>query len=72
MPAPQWHVRRRPSPHPDGQRRWDRAYLALLQWTQPAAAPQTAVRSQTGQEESHDGRFVRTRLDPAASPSAND
>ena len=79
MPAPHscpWRVRRRPSPHPDGQRRWDRAYLAVLQWTQPATAPvsasQSAIQPPTGEEESHDGRFVCTRLDPAAIPGADD
>jgi hypothetical protein len=81
MPDPQsrpWRVRRQTSPHADGQRRWDRAYLALLQWTQSAAAPvsasQSAIRLHTGQEEeeSHDGRFVCTRLDPAAISGADD
>jgi hypothetical protein len=74
MPAPQscpWRVRRQTSPHPDGQRRWDRAYLALLQWTQPAAPPQPAIQPPTGEEERHDGRVVCPRLDPTAIPGAD-
>jgi site-specific DNA recombinase len=38
MPArqtPAWRLRRHLSPRPDGQQRWDRAYLHLLRWTQP-------------------------------------
>ena len=37
----EWQVRRVLQPHPDGQRRWDRAYQQLMAWTQPedAAAP---------------------------------
>ncbi len=35
----QWHVRHQVVEHPDGQRRWDRAYQALLGWTQPNVAP---------------------------------
>ena len=27
-----WRVTRRLEPHPDGQRRWDRAYQLLLEW----------------------------------------
>jgi hypothetical protein len=75
MPSPQscpWRVRRRPSPHLDGQRRWDRAYLAVLQWTQPAVPPQSAVQPPTAEEESHDGRVVCTRFDPTAISGADD
>jgi hypothetical protein len=72
MPTPPthtWRLRRRPSPRPDGQRRWDRAYLRLLQWTQ---APQQPAESLRGQEDTHDGRALCTRLDPAPNPNAND
>jgi len=81
MPAPRaptWRLHRQPSPRPDGQQRWDRAYLLLLQWTQPAPAsppqpqPPTQARLLPDQEEdSHDGRPVRPCLDPAPSPHAN-
>ena len=75
--APSWRLHRQPSPRPDGQQRWDRVYLLLLQWTQPAPSPQlqppTQARLLPDQEEdSHDGRPVCTRLDPAPSPHAND
>lgn len=34
----QWQVRREVTPHPDGQRRWDRAYQQLLRGSPPASA----------------------------------
>jgi hypothetical protein len=37
----QWRTRRQVTPYPDGQRRWDRAYQLLLEWTtarEPAQA----------------------------------
>ena len=37
-----WQVHRETVPHPDGQRRWDRAYQLLLRWAAdavPAPAP---------------------------------
>jgi hypothetical protein len=72
MPTPPthtWRLRRRPTPRSDGQQRWDRAYLRLLQWTQ---LPQQPAESATGQEDNHDGRAVCARLDPAPGPHAND
>jgi hypothetical protein len=74
MPAPQWRLRRQPSPRPDGQQRWDRAYLHLLHWTQPPLAPQPPVQPlprQEKEEDSHDARPVCARLDPAPGPHAN-
>ncbi len=35
----QWHVRHQVVEHPEGQLRWDRAYQALLRWTQSDLAP---------------------------------
>ena len=29
----EWQVRRGLQPHPDGQRRWDRAYQQRMAWT---------------------------------------
>jgi hypothetical protein len=57
--ASPWRLRRRPAPRPAGQQRWDRAYLYLMQWTQ------RPVPTQPGQEDSHDGRVVCSRLEPA-------
>jgi len=68
-PTPTWRLRRRPAPRSDGQQRWDRAYLRLLQWT---PAPQRPAESAPGQEDNHDGRALRTRLNPAPSAHAND
>ncbi len=72
--APSWRLHRQPSPRPDGQQRWDRAYLLRLQWTHPAPAPQPQPRTRLlpGQEDSYDGRPVCARLDPAPGPAAND
>ena len=36
----QWRMRRQFHQHPDGQRRWDRAYQLLLQWTTPPPTPE--------------------------------
>ena len=73
-PAPSWRLQRRPSPRPDGQQRWDRAYLRLLQWTPSSLEPQpsTQIGLLSEQEDSHDRRLVRARFDPAPSPDAND
>jgi hypothetical protein len=68
MPTRSWRLRRRPSPRVDGQERWDRAYLRLMQWTAPSQPPLPVP----GQEDSHDGRPVCARLDPAPDPRAND
>jgi hypothetical protein len=73
--APSWRLRRQPSPRPDGQQRWDRVYLLLLQWTQPAPPPQPwtpPLPEQEKEEDSHDGRPVCTSLDSAPDPHAND
>jgi len=35
-----WQVHRETVTHPDGQRRWDRAYQLLLRWAADALAAQ--------------------------------
>lgn len=70
--APSWRLHRRPSPRSDGQQRWDRAYLLLLQGTQPAPQPQPRIRPLPGQEDSHDDCPVCTGLNVAPDPNAND
>ena len=65
--APPWRLRRRPSPRPDGQQRWDRAYLHLLQWAHQSVPTQP----EPGQEDSHDGRFVCPCLEPAPDQHPN-
>ncbi len=64
---PTWRLRRRPAPRPDGQQRWDRAYLHLLQWAQLSAPTQP----EPGQEDSHEGRCVCSRLEPAPDQHPN-
>jgi hypothetical protein len=63
-----WRLRRRPAPRPDGQQRWDRAYLHVLQWAQLSAPTQP----ESDQEDSHDGRPVCTGLNAAPDPHATD
>jgi hypothetical protein len=58
---------------PDGQRRWDRAYQALLTWTGPdGAAPTRAVGEHVGKERDDAGRDRRTGVHAAAGASADD
>ena len=75
---PSWRLRRRPSPRPDGQQRWDRAYLHLVQWAQlsPPTQPEPGQEEKEQEEkekegDSHDGRFVCSRLEPAPDQYAN-
>ena len=77
MSAHLWRLRRRSSPRPDGQQRWDRAYRCVVQWTQPPQLCPAAIppppRSASGQEEDHDDRSsLCAGLDPAPSPDPND
>ncbi len=44
-----WQVHRETVTHPDGQRRWDRAYQLLLRWT----AEPTVQAPSIAQEEDH-------------------
>jgi hypothetical protein len=75
----QWRTRRQTLPQSDGQRRWDRAYQLLLEWTTPreiamatadpsAVPPVAALHS--NQEVEHAGGAVCTRLDPATGAAA--
>ncbi len=63
-----WQVHRDTVSHPDGQRRWDRAFQLLLQWANEAAARVPL----TNQEDNHAHCTVCPRLDPAAAPDAHD
>jgi hypothetical protein len=66
-----WRLRRRPAPRPDGQQRWDRAYLHVLQWAQLSAPTQPEPDQEDSQEDSHDHRFVCSRLEPAPDQHPN-
>ena len=76
----QWRLRRETVSVADGNRRWDRAYHLLLEWSDPSAprAPQPVtptyvptIRSGTHQrweEVPHADRRLRTGLNPPPSP----
>jgi len=66
----QWRVRRQPQPHPDAQRRWDRAYQLLAEW---ALATPLGTSEATGPSPAggaHATRDLCAGLDPATSASA--
>ena len=73
----QWRLRRQTHPSPDGQRRWNQAYQLLVEWTAPEESPCTAPTAAasrpapTDQEGDHAHRPVRSGLDPATSPTAD-
>ena len=57
-----WHVSRDVLPHPDAQRRWDRAYQLILHWAE--AADHTGDLPPLGhQEERHADCHLRPCLD---------
>lgn len=75
MPC-QWIVRRTTRPDPDGQRRWDRAYLEVLAWTEqqsssPAGVPAGELRGHGVREDGHESGALRPRVDTAASTGPN-
>jgi hypothetical protein len=61
-----WQVTRATAPHPDGDRRWDRAYQLLLEWSagDPAGPNPTSPPPETTDA----SRDLRPRIDPAAGP----
>jgi hypothetical protein len=64
----QWQRRRRLVAQADGQRRWDRAFQALLQWSAPAPGA-LRVPGIPIQEVDDESGGVGACLDPA--PSAD-
>lgn len=62
-----WQVHRDTFAHPDGQRRWDRAYQLLLRWADEVLDGQP---SPVSQEDDDANRFVCPGLDqpPTADP----
>jgi hypothetical protein len=68
-----WHMRRELLATPDGQRRWDRAYRALLTWTcADDAAPALVVSKRVSEEWDDAGGDRCTGVDAAAGASADD
>jgi uncharacterized protein (UPF0548 family) len=67
----QWQIRRHLVAMPDGQQRWDRAYQALLRWTEAG----TVLAVTTNEREKGAGRDARSGvcagLHAAAGPSAD-
>jgi hypothetical protein len=60
-----WTVCRQPSPHRDGERRWDQAYQLLVRWAEPDELPWPAPIA----EEVPDARSgLRAGLDHPPSP----
>jgi hypothetical protein len=63
----QWHVRRELLPTPDGQQRWDQAYLRLLSWVAPQLpAPATTAGEQHRTEGPDASRNLCAGIDAAA------
>jgi hypothetical protein len=66
----QWQKRRRLVARPDGQRRWDRAFQALLQWSVPEPSPMK-VAGVPKQEVDDESSGVCACLDTAPSADAD-
>ena len=67
-----WRIRRELLATPDGQRRWDRAYQALLTWTCPGGAAQTlGADGREGKEPGDAGRDLCAGVDAAPGAGAD-
>ncbi len=68
-----WRMRRELLATPEGQRRWDRAYQALLTWTcADDAALTPMVGKRVGKERDDAGRNLCASVDAAAGAGADD
>jgi hypothetical protein len=68
----QWQIQRRLQATPDGQQRWDRAYQALLRWTEPATVTSvTTSEHGRGEVVRHVRSGVCASVYAAAGPSAD-
>jgi hypothetical protein len=67
----QGQIQRRLRATPDGQQRWDRAYQALLRWTEPTTLMSVATSEQAKAEVQHARSGVCPRIHTAASSSAD-
>jgi hypothetical protein len=68
-----WEVRRQLNPASDGQRRWDRAYQLLLQWTTSTSgepANKATAGSCSRQEEHHENCSLPAGFDSAPGPGS--
>ena len=64
----QWNIHRQVVGYPDGQRRWDRAYLLLLEIAHSVEANQTG----TSPEVQHASSDLCASVDSASGTSADD
>ena len=68
----QWHCSRSFHEQPDGQHRWDQAYLLLVRWSStaqpevdpPLGEPAGAAHAEDVEEEAHACGDLRPGLDP--------
>jgi tRNA uridine 5-carbamoylmethylation protein Kti12 len=68
MKQQQWKIQREVKEYPNGQNRWDRAYLLVLEIARSAEEKwKTAIL-----EVSHASSDLCEGLDPASSPGSND
>jgi hypothetical protein len=67
----QWHVRREVMERPDAQRRWDRAYQNLLQWTLATERRAAVLQPKHTEEVYHAASSLHPGLDLSAG-SASD
>jgi len=64
----QWKIQREVKEYPDGQKRWDLAYLLILEIARSAEEKQQTVIL----EVSHASSNLCEGLDPASSPGSDD
>jgi len=64
----QWKIHRKVQEYPDGQSRWDRAYLLVLEIARSVETDQT----QTSLEVQHASSDLCESIDPSPSTSSND
>jgi len=67
----QWQKRRRLVAQPDGQRRWDRAFQALLQWSAPEPSRLRAPDLDRQEEIDDESSSVCACLDAAPGTDAD-
>lgn len=69
----QWRVQRTCLPTPDGQQRWDQAYLRLLSWgAPPLPASATTARERHRVEAEDASRNLCAGIDAAAGAGTDD
>ena len=64
----QWKIHREMTEYPDGQKRWDRAYLLLLEIARSTEMNQT----RTSPEVQHASSDLCQGVDPTSNTSPND